>query len=134
MLGLYVAVGTLLLMLSSFYRGGRCAVVWPVVAERSERNPITAFRQGWALTKDNGWRIFLFLFLVALVTMIVAMIFGGIIMAISGTKEGVGHNVSGLVEGGIAEVDGLVTRAVQAETSRQLATGNAGGGLGGTDT
>src|SRR3546814_7462794 len=109
MLGLYVAVGTLLLMLSSFYRGGRCAVVWPVVAERSERNPITAFRQGWALTKDNGWRIFLFLFLVALVTMIVAMIFGGIIMAISGTNEGVGHIVSGLVEGGIAAVAGMVT-------------------------
>src|SRR3546814_225340 len=111
MLGLMIAAGALLLILPAFYLWGRFAVVAPVVADRSERNPITAFRQGWALTKDNGWRIFLFLFLVALVTMIVAMIFGGIIMAISGTNEGVGHIVSGLVEGGIAAVAGMVTLA-----------------------
>src|SRR3546814_8000848 len=92
MLGLMIAAGALLLILPAFYLWGRFAVVAPVVADRSERNPITAFRQGWALTKDNGWRIFLFLFLVALVTMNVAMIFGGIIMAISGTNEGVGRS------------------------------------------
>jgi len=126
MLGLMIGFSALLLILPALYLWGRFAVVAPVVADRSERNPFAALGQGWALTKGNGWRIFLFLFLVALVTMIAAIIFGGVVAAVSGTNEGVGHIVSGFVEGGVAAVAGMVTLAVTAATYRQLAMRDAG--------
>lgn len=119
--GLVVGVGFVLLIVPGLYLWGRLAIVAPVVADRAERNPITAIQEGWALTKDNGWRIFLFLFLVTLVIMIIAGILGGIVAAAFGTGEGIGRIVTGLVAGGVAAVSGMVTLAIAAATYRQLA-------------
>lgn len=122
---LLVLVGLLLLLGLCAYFWGRLAVVSPVIADRELYNPVAAIRSGWALTKDNGWRIFLFLFLVMLVIVIVAALLGGIVAAVAGTGEGIGRLLTGLVEGAIAAVGGLVSVAIAAATYRQLAVRSA---------
>src|SRR5690606_10226681 len=72
--GLAMGIGLILLIVPGLYLWARFSVVSPVIADRSERNPLTVLGDSWALTKDNGWRIFLFLFLVTLVIFVIALI------------------------------------------------------------
>lgn len=126
MMVLIFGIGFVLLIVPGLYLWGRLAIVAPVVADRAQRNPFTAIQEGWGLTKGNGWRIFLFLFLVTLVIMVIALILGGIVAAIFGSGEGVGHILTGLVAGGVAAVSGMVTLAISAATYRQLAMRHSG--------
>lgn len=123
---LLVLVGLILLVGLCAYFWGRLAVVSPVIADREVYNPVAAIRSGWALTRGNGWRIFLFLFLVMLVVVVAALLLGGIVGAVVGTGEGIGRLLTGLVEGVVAAVGGLVSVAVAAATYRQLAVRAAG--------
>lgn len=118
---LLVLIGLVLLVGLSAYFWGRLAVVSPVIADREVRNPITAIQAGWALTRGNGWRIFLFMFLVALVVVIVAALVGGLVGAVAGTEDGIGRILTGLVQGVVAAVGGLISVAIAAATYRQLA-------------
>ena len=118
---LLVLIGLVLLLGLSAYFWGRLAVVSPVIADREVRNPITAIQAGWALTKDNGWRIFLFMFLVALVIVIVATLVGGIVGAAAGVADGIGRMLTGFVQGVVAAIGGLISVAIAAATYRQLA-------------
>lgn len=119
--GLIVGVGFVLLIVPGLYLWARLAIVAPVVADQSERNPLAAIRQGWTLTKGNGWRIFLFMFLVTLVILVIAVILAGVTAAVLGTGEGIARMLTGLVEGAVAAISGMVTLAIAAATYRQLA-------------
>lgn len=121
---LLLLIGVLLFIALCLYLWGRLAVVSPVLVDRTLYNPLTAIQESWRLTKDNGWRICLFLFLVTLVVVIVAVLLGGVVAAVVGTGDGVGRMLTGLVEGGVAAIGGLVSAAIVAATYRQLASGD----------
>lgn len=124
---LLVFVGLLLFAGVTAYLWARLSTAAPVIADRALYNPVAALRQSWALTRDNGWRIFLFFFLIFVVILIVSAILGAISYAIFGSGEGIGRILSGLVEGGVAAVSGLVSLAITAAIYRQLSTrGNEG--------
>lgn len=116
-----VIVGLLLFVGLAAYFWGRFSVISPIVADRTEFNPLTAVRDSLALTKENGWRIFLFMFLVILVFMIAALIIGGVVGIVAGSGEGAGRMLTGLVEAAVAGIGGLVSLAITAATYRQLA-------------
>lgn len=115
-----VAVGLLLFVGLAAYFWGRLSVISPIIADRTVYNPLTAIQESLALTKGNGWRIFLFMFLVILVFLIAALIVGGIVGAVAGSGEGAGRMLTGLVEAAIAGIGGLVSLAIVAATYRQL--------------
>ncbi|WP_260583041.1 glycerophosphoryl diester phosphodiesterase membrane domain-containing protein [Sphingopyxis sp. PET50] len=114
-------VGVVGLLALLFYLWGRLSVISPVVADRATYNPFTAIQQSWQLTKDNGWRIFLFLFLVILVIVVAALIAYFIVAVLSGAGEGVERFLKGVVDGGFTAVVGFVSLAVSAAAYRQLA-------------
>ncbi|PKP97874.1 MAG: hypothetical protein CVT74_12755 [Alphaproteobacteria bacterium HGW-Alphaproteobacteria-13] len=118
---LLLIVGLVLLVGLCAYFWGRLALVSPVIADRGESNPLAAIRESLALTKGNGWQIFLFLFLVTLVVLIAAVLVGGVFAALGGTESGAARLLSGFVEAGVAAVGGLVSLAVTAAAYRQLA-------------
>ena len=118
---LLVVVGVAAFVGLCAYFWGRLALASPVIADRGESNPLTAIRESLALTHGNGWRIFLFLFLVTMVIVIAAMLAGGIFAVLGMAGEGVARLLSGLIEAVVAAVGGLVSIAVTAATYRQLA-------------
>lgn len=118
--GLMLAIGFLLLIVPGVYLWGRLAIIAPVVADQGVRNPLAAIREGWTMTKGNGWRIALFLFLVTLVIAIITLVAGIIVTAV-GTDEGIGFILAGLIKGVAAAFSGMVTLAITAATYRQLA-------------
>lgn len=128
------AFGVLLVVIGLLFFIGLCAYLWarvsttsPVIADRTLYNPIAALQESWALTRDNGWRIFLFIFLVFVVIFIAALLLGGAAYAVFGNTEGTGRILSGLIEAGIGALGSLVSLAITAATYRQLAV------RGGTD-
>lgn len=118
--GLMIGAGVLLLIVPGLYLVGRLAVVPAVVADRGNYNPIEAIRTSWELTRNNGWAIFFFLFLVTLVIVIAALIIGGIAGIFAGGGEGFGHMLGGLIEAAFGAVGSLVSIAISAATYRQL--------------
>ncbi|MDZ3831408.1 MAG: hypothetical protein U0S50_06280 [Sphingopyxis sp.] len=124
--GLMMGFAALLLVVPALYLVGRLSVAVPLLADRGIRNPIEPIRQSWALTHGNGWAIFFFLFLVAVVIFIVAMILIGVTGAVAGSEPGVGRMVAGVVEAGVGAVGSLVSIAVSAAVYRQLAVRGAG--------
>lgn len=84
------AVLTLLLMVFIAFAALRIILVGPIVAVERERNPVSALRRSWALTRGNFWRILVFLALVAIlffVGMAVIMILVGIVLALVSQGE-----------------------------------------------
>ena len=81
--GIAIGLGFILLLVPGLYLLGRLALVAPAVADRSLYNPFEAIRTSWDLTRGNGWAIFFFLFLVALV------IIGGYRLGHRGKRTGV---------------------------------------------
>ncbi len=77
------------------------------------------------MTRGNGWRIFLFLFLVTLVVIIAASLVGGLVGMIGGAGS-VGKMLGGLVEAGFGLVATMISIAISAAAYRQLATTQAG--------
>ena len=118
---LLLIVGLLAMLVLCAYFWGRLALVSAIVADRSESNPLTVIRESLALTRGNGWRIVLFLFLVTLVILVAAVLVGGVFVALGGAGQGVARLLSGLAEAGVAAVGGLVSLAVTAASYRQLA-------------
>lgn len=118
---LLLFVGVIALVVILLYLWGRLAVISPALTDKGLYNPIATIQASWQLTRGNGWRICLFLFLVTLIVLIVAVILGGVVAAIAGTGEGIGRILTGLVEASVAAVSGLVTTAIVAATYRQLA-------------
>lgn len=120
-----VGLGLLLFLGLCAYLWGRVSVTSPAVADLTIYNPIHALQESWRLTKDNGWRIFLFSFLVFVVILIFSLVIALIAYAAVGDGEGIGRIVSGLIEAGVAVVSGLVMLALSAAVYRQMATTTA---------
>lgn len=123
--GLMLGVGFLLLIIPGLYLIGRLAFVAPLVADRAIRNPAEVIATSWQMTRGNGWRIFLFLFLVTLVVIIAASLVGGLVGMIGGAGS-VGKMLGGLVEAGFGLVATMISIAISAAAYRQLATTQAG--------
>lgn len=119
--GIAIGFGFILLIVPGLYLIGRLALVAPAVADRGIYNPFEAIRTSWTLTQGNGWAIFFFLFLVALVIVIAALIIGGILSVIAGSEPGFGRMLGGFVEAAFGAIGSLVSVAVSAAAYRQLA-------------
>lgn len=117
---LLLAVGLIIFVALAAYFWGRFAVISPIIADRTVYNPIAAVQGSLAVTKGNGWRIFLFMFLVIVVFVIAALIIGGVIGIVAGSGEGAGRMVVGLVEAIVAAVGALVSLAITGAVYRQL--------------
>ena len=116
-----VALGWLGFLGLAAYFCGRLSVISPIIADRTVYNPLAAIQESLVLTKGNGWRIFLFMFLVVLVFLIAALFIGGMVGVVAGWAGGAGRMVTGLVEAVVAGIGGLVSVAVSAAAYRQLA-------------
>lgn len=116
-----IGIGVILLIIPGLYLVGRLALVAPAIADRAIYNPIDAIRTSWELTRNNGWAVFFFLLLVALVIFIVALIIGGVLSVVAGSGPGFGSMVGGLVEALFGAVSSLFSTAVAAAAYRQLA-------------
>ena len=123
--GFMLGIGFLLLIIPGFYLIGRLALVAPSVADRGLYNPIEAIRTSWTLTRNNGWAIFFFLFLVTIVIVIAALIVGFVVAVIFGTEAGFGRMLGGVVEAAFGAIGSLVSIAVSAAAYRQLTIGGA---------
>lgn len=119
--GFAIGIGFILLLVPGIYLIGRLALVAPSVADRGLYNPFEAIRTSWTLTEGNGWAIFFFLFLVALVIVIASLIVGGVVSVIAGTEAGFGRMLGGFVEAAFGAIGGLVSIAISAAAYRQLA-------------
>ncbi|NIJ37302.1 hypothetical protein FHR22_001986 [Sphingopyxis panaciterrae] len=122
---LLLFVGLIAFIALCAYLWGRVAVAPALIADRIQYNPAAVLQESWSLTRGNGWRIFLFLFLVTLVVGIAGLIVGLIVGAIGGTGEGAGRMLMGLAEAGFAAISGIVTLAISAAAYRQLSVGGA---------
>lgn len=119
--GFAIGFGFVLLIVPGLYLIGRLALVAPAIADRSIYNPFAAIRTSWDLTRDNGWAVFFFLFLVALVIFIAALIVGGVVAVVAGSEPGFGRMVGGLIEAAFGAIGSLFSVAVAAAAYRQLA-------------
>ncbi|MBA3941686.1 MAG: hypothetical protein C0520_10785 [Sphingopyxis sp.] len=119
--GVMMGIGLVLLVIPFLYLVGRLALVSPVAADRGLYNPFEIIGTSWRLTKNNGWAIFFFLFLVMVVVFIAMMIVGAIIGILASTDAGVGKMLGGVVEAGFGALGGLISIAISAAAYRQLA-------------
>lgn len=121
LVGLALGVGFLLLIIPCFYLVGRFALVAPVIADRGVRNPIEAIRTSWDLTRNNGWAIFFFIFLVTIVILVIALVIGVVLAVVAGSGTDFGRMLSGGVEAAFGAIGSLVSTAIVAAAYRQLA-------------
>ena len=119
--GFAIGFGAILLIIPGIYLIGRLSLVTPAVADRGLYNPFEAIRTSWELTRNNGWAIFFFLFLVGLVIVIAGLIIGGVVSLVAGSGPGVGRILSGFIEAAFGAIGSLVSTAVAAAVYRQLA-------------
>jgi len=118
--GLLLLVGLILFAGLAAYFWGRFAVISPIIADQTVYNPLAAVQGSLAVTKGNGWRIFLFMFLVIVVFVIAALIIGGVIGIVAGSGEGAGRMVVGFVEAFVGMIGSLVSLAITGAVYRQL--------------
>jgi hypothetical protein len=101
----------------------RTSLVAPIVAVERERNPITALKRSWRLTRGNAGRIFLFLLLVVLAFVVVVsivMAIVGIVLALVAGAE-LARVVAAVVSSALGAVMTLYLVAILAAVHRQLA-------------
>lgn len=116
----------LLLIIPAIYLLGRFAAVYPLLADRNEKNPVAALTGSWRLTQGNGWRIALFVILFLIVLFIVSAIVGGV-TGVFGTRGSVGHLIGSAINSAVSAGFGLLNTAVIASVYRQLAVRADGG-------
>jgi hypothetical protein len=117
---LLLAVGLILFVALAAYFWGRFSVISPIIADQTVYNPLAAVQGSLAVTRGNGWRIFLFMFLVIIVILIAALIIGGVIGIVAGGGEGAGRMIVGLVEAIVGAIGALVSLAITGAVYRQL--------------
>ena len=118
--------GFIMLIIPGLYLFGRLALVPMIIADEAERNPLAAIKKGWGLTKSNGWSIFLFFAVVAMVGGVTILVVGMVIGVVTGLVSG-GQGIS-LVENLISSLLGtgfqIILIALAASVYREL-TGQA---------
>ena len=108
------------LLLPAVYLTGRLAPSFAVLAAGDTRSPLAALEQSWAMTRGNGWRIALMLFLVQLVLMIVTMLVDGV-GGVFGARDSLGYALASLLSAALSAVAALIAFALNAAIYRQLA-------------
>jgi hypothetical protein len=116
---LAMGIAALALLVPALYLGGRLATSFAVLATGDTRSPLAALEQSWAMTRGNGWRIAIMLFLIQLVIVIAAMLVDGVGAAF-GARGTIGHALASLISAGLGGVSALVASAVNAAVYRQL--------------
>jgi hypothetical protein len=129
--GLAVAVAVLVLLALVVYFLVKFALIAPVIAIESERNPIKALRRSWSLTKGNSFRIAVFMALLLVTLVIVTGLFSivlGLVFALfDKTIADIGNAlVASVVNALIAVVFLVVLAAIHRQlagpSSQQLAS------------
>ena len=76
------ALGVLIVIFAFALLFVRLSLVAPVLAKEGVANPLTGLRRSWALTSRNGWRLFVFFFLLIVayivVGLVASMLFGAV--------------------------------------------------------
>lgn len=72
--GALTALVPLVLLIGLGYLAMRLSMILPVIANEDERNPITAIRRSWALTRGSAFKLFLLFVLVLIVMGVIAMV------------------------------------------------------------
>lgn len=111
------------LLIGAVYIGVKTSLVAPVVSVEHERNPLTALRRSWALTKGNSARLALFYLLVIVVFVLVVSIAMGIVGVVLALL--IGGDTARLIAAVVSAVLGgmftLYFVAILASAHRQLA-------------
>lgn len=115
-----VLVGFALVLVGA-YLFVKFSLIAPVIAIDGVRNPITALRQSWRLTKGNSFRIVAFVlllfFTIGIIAALVSGIFGLVFSALGSQIADVGN---GLVSAAVNTVIGVIFLVVIAAVHRQL--------------
>jgi hypothetical protein len=117
-----VALVGFALVLVAAYLFVKFSLIAPVIAIDGVRNPITALRQSWRLTKGNSFRIVAFMlllfFTIGIIAALVSGILGLVFSALGGQIADIGN---GLVSAAVNSFIGVIFLVVIAAVHRQLA-------------
>lgn len=98
------------------------ALIAPVIAIEGERNPVSAIRRSWQLTKGNSFRILLFLFLLIFtIGIIAALVSGTLGLVLSAFGEPVATIGADVVGGLVNALFTVIILVVTVAIHRQLA-------------
>lgn len=116
-----VLVGFVLVLIGA-YLFVKFSLIAPVIAIDGVRNPITALRQSWRLTKGNSFRIVAFVlllfFTIGIISALVSGILGLVFSALGSQIADIGN---GLVSAAVNTFIGVIFLVVIAAVHRQLA-------------
>jgi hypothetical protein len=120
--GPMVGVAGLAALVAAVYLFVKFSLLAPVVAVESVRNPITALRRSWQLTKGNSFRIFIFVLLlvitIGIVSVLVSLVLG-LVFALF--DQGIADIGNAVVAAIVNTVLGVVFVLVLAAVHQQLA-------------
>ena len=117
----------LVLMLAVLYMMTRLSLTLPVVVLEGVRNPLTALKRSWQLTRGHGKAIFVFYLLLAIAYVVISLLLVGLASVI-GAVLGSGPAAAlfgGLVNGLIGALVAMVMSAILVAMHRQLAGGSS---------
>ncbi len=77
--GIAVGFATLLLIVPGLYLYARFAMVLPYVATTGEKNPFTLLQGSWNATRNNGWRLVVYLVLIGIIGIVIYLLTSGVI-------------------------------------------------------
>lgn len=80
--------GFILFIIPGLYLTSRLILVPVVIADQRERNPIELLKKSWALTRDNGFSILLFILIIAVVGTITIGVLGAVTGVVAGLATG----------------------------------------------
>lgn len=109
------------LVLVAAYLFVKFSLIAPVIAIDGVRNPITALRQSWRLTKGNSFRIAAFVLLLFFTIGIIAALVSGILgLVLSALGSQIADIGTGLVSAAVNTFIGVIFLVVIAAVHRQL--------------
>lgn len=117
--GIAVGVSAMALIIPALYVSGRLAPALPLLAAGETRGPLDALERAWAMTKGNGWRIAIMLFLVQMVLVLLAMLVEGV-GGLLGTRGTLGGTVGAALNAVFAAAMAMIAYAMSAAVYRQL--------------
>ncbi len=118
--GIVTGLGFLLLFIPGFYLMARFIPLAAVATNESGLGIGGWLSRSWNLTKDNGWRLLLYIIIIAVVGFVLMMIFNGVLGFVVNLLGGF-KILSAAVDGVSSTVFGLVFSAAIVAAYRQLA-------------